>query len=71
MRQFEAQARTYEKGHLMWFSVTAFAGIYALVLSSYVLALCLFVSCLVTQLYPAFLQRYLRTRITKCLDGRS
>jgi cobalamin biosynthesis protein CobD/CbiB len=70
MRQFEAQARTYEKGHLMWFSVTAFAGIYALVLSSHVLALFLFISSLVTQLYPAILQRYLRTRITKCLDGR-
>ena len=71
MRKFEAQARTYEKGHLMWFSVTAFAGIYAMVLSSHVLALCLFISSLVTQLYPAILQRYLRIRITKCLDSRT
>ena len=34
MRKFEAQARTYEKGHLMWFSVTVLAGVYSLVLSS-------------------------------------
>jgi hypothetical protein len=70
MRKFAATARTYEKGHLMWFSVTALAGVYAIVLSSYFLALCLFLSSLVTQLYPAILQRYLRTRITKCLHGR-
>jgi Glycosyl-4,4'-diaponeurosporenoate acyltransferase len=71
MRKFEAQSRTYEKGHLMWFIVTAFAGVYAMVLSSHVLALCLFVSSLVTQLYPAILQRYLRIRIAKCLDSRT
>jgi len=71
MRKFEAQVRTYEKGHLMWFGVTALAGIYAIVLSSHVLALCLFTSSLVTQLYPAILQRYLRIRITKCLDSRT
>lgn len=70
MRKLEAQTRTYEKGHLMWFSVTALAAVYAIVLSSYFLALCLFLSSLVTQLYPAILQRYLRTRITKCLDSR-
>ena len=71
MRQFETRARTYEKGHLMWFTVTVLAGIYAIVMSSYILALCLFISSLVTQLYPAILQRYLRTRISKCLDRRT
>src|ERR1700686_2045981 len=65
LRKFEGQARTYEKGHLMWFAVTMIAGVYALILRSDVLAIFLFVSSIITQLYPVIMQRYLQSRISK------
>ena len=63
LRKFEAQARRHEKGHLLWFIITALAGSYAAVLGSTALAACLFLSSLLVHLYPLMLQRYTRARI--------
>lgn len=70
MRKFEAQARRHEKGHFMWVIITMLAGVYATILGSYMLAICLLLSGLMVHLYPMMLQRYTRARIYKCLERR-
>ena len=70
MRKFEAQARRHEKGHLMWFFITALAGAYAAALGSTALAACLFLSSLLVHLYPMMLQRYTRARMYRRLERR-
>src|SRR5262249_39476458 len=71
MRRFEAQTRANEAGHLMWLVVTVPSVVYAAILGCGKLAMYLFFSNLVINVYPIMLQRYIRARIHRALASAS